>query len=200
MDARKRYNGIWMPIAITLIVFVLNFPALVLYLIVRPDEEYFDQWADASHGHGSHHHGLEVPVVKFTDDNGEVKLSLNLKINSDWKPNSDMNVEVAWDSERKDIELSARKAAPVEEGTQESIGSRSLRSGIKRRVFSIGSRAKGSLRKLSPRRVKKQVEEAIPEQEPTDKKKGKAKDKDKDKDKNKHRDKSEKDNSAELEI
>jgi hypothetical protein len=95
LDARRRYARWYVALFITLIVLVLNFPALILYLIVRPEDEEVGTFAARG--------GLEVPVVNFVDANGEVKLALNLQIYPNQNPKADMNISVGWDSERRDI-------------------------------------------------------------------------------------------------
>lgn len=101
IDAKRRYGTLYKAILISLAVFILNFPALIFYLVVRPEDE------SAIAGNSSLS-GVEVPVVKFVDEDGKVKLALNLEIASQVNPKSDMTVSVAWDSQRQDIEVSQR--------------------------------------------------------------------------------------------
>jgi len=102
VDAKKRYDKMYKAILISLVVFVLNFPALIFYLVVRPEDEA----AFVSQAHTS---GVEVPVVRFVDANGKLKLALNLEIANQVNDQSDMTVSVAWDSQRQDIEISHRQ-------------------------------------------------------------------------------------------
>lgn len=112
VDAKRRYQNILIAIGITVAVFILNFPALILYLIVRPEDEWHHHASAPEYsGREYLHGGVEVPVIKFVDRNGDIKLSLNLKVNSNWDPNSDMNVEVAWDSDREDITVEQTKVS-----------------------------------------------------------------------------------------
>lgn len=105
MDAKKRYHSVLKAVFISLVVFVLNFPALIFYLVVRPEDEMHSNVDGA---------GVEVPVVKFVDQDGNVKLALNLEIAPQTKPQSDMTVSVAWDSQRQDIELGRKKQKAIE--------------------------------------------------------------------------------------
>lgn len=105
MDAKKRYHSTLKALFISLVVFVLNFPALIFYLVVRPEDEHYSSAEGA---------GVEVPVVKFVDAEGNVKLALNLEIAPQTTPQSDMTVSVAWDSQRQDIELGRKKQKTLE--------------------------------------------------------------------------------------
>jgi hypothetical protein len=108
-DARKRYGNIFIALILTLGVFVLNFPALILYLVVRPEEELDYQGG-----------GVEVPVAKFIDENGEVKLSLNLHIHSQFTPNAEMDININTGSDRLVLgNLNAGNKSASKKRTQE---------------------------------------------------------------------------------
>ncbi len=99
MDARKRFNKKY-AILFFLLVLVLNFPMLIFYFIIRPEEqyEYYDQW-DLG--------GVNVPLVNFVGKEG-VEMVLELKLNPSKvtsKIASDMKIDVSWDSPKEDMKL-----------------------------------------------------------------------------------------------
>lgn len=103
-DAKKRFEGNLLPALLAFVVFVLNFPALMFYLIIRPEDEDDFMFVDPA----GHHHargGVDVPLVNFVGKQGEVELSLymkvskskpthdeDMKINIDFTPNSDYKI------------------------------------------------------------------------------------------------------------
>lgn len=102
VDAKKRYGKWWLALIISVCVFILNFPCLILYLIVRPEDEY----GETSSYHGAQSSGgLEIPVARFVDDKGEVKFSLNISMNPNLSSDADISVEVGWDADRKDLSV-----------------------------------------------------------------------------------------------
>lgn len=99
-DAKKRYrspkNAFWIAFA----VFILFFPALILYLAVRKPypEEYMDM-LDFNDG------GVNVPIVNFVGDKG-IQMSFELNIHPDHdfsKNNNDMKVDVQWKSQNPNM-------------------------------------------------------------------------------------------------
>lgn len=113
IDSYKRYKNILVAVGITLIVFVLNFPALILYLILRPEEDfYMSPTTNQAQG------GVEVPVIRFVDNEGNIKLALNLQVSSAWTPDADMTISVGFDSERKDIQVSEPRRIEAPERVQ----------------------------------------------------------------------------------
>lgn len=86
VDASRRYHNVLIAVFFTLLVFVFNFPILIFYLIIRPEDDY----AVVNDG------TVNVPVANFVGDDGEVVMSLNLKINGQPSSDSNMNVNVDW--------------------------------------------------------------------------------------------------------
>lgn len=99
VDAHRRFDNLFVAALISVVVLILNFPALIFYLVVRPEDEQ---------ARAENHTGVEVPVVKFVDAQGNVRLALNLEISGQQNPQSDMTVSVAWDSNRQDIDINRK--------------------------------------------------------------------------------------------
>lgn len=100
VDAYKRFNhSVPKAFALALVVFVLNFPALIFYLIIRPEDDFMHIDQHGVYG------GVQIPVVNFTGEDGNVVLSLNLSLNSALAKNSDMNVDVNWNTDRDDMQV-----------------------------------------------------------------------------------------------
>jgi hypothetical protein len=99
LDAHKRYQKLTIAVMMTLFVLPFNLPGLVLYLIIRPEEDWNTLEIVDS---GSHpvKGGVHVPLVHFVDEEGEVKLALNLSIAKGTNIDPDMNVNVTWDSQQ----------------------------------------------------------------------------------------------------
>lgn len=116
IDAMKRFRSLPISIILTLLTFVFNFPALVFYLIIRPEDPTLDGYASEG--------GVNVPLMNFVGNDGEVQFSLNLKVNPKYQPGADMDVNVNWKSERADVRpvestynLSASVSEPVSSGS-----------------------------------------------------------------------------------
>jgi len=77
VDARRRFDNNFYAAIFFLLVFIFNFPALIFYIIVRPEnvEEYINS-------NDSTLAGLNIPVANFVDQNGNLEFSLNIKLNS----------------------------------------------------------------------------------------------------------------------
>jgi hypothetical protein len=109
IDARKRYKKFTTAIAFFLIVMLFNFPALIFYLIIRPEREeeniVYIHDGDSSMG------GINVPVVNFVGQNG-LELSLQIKINNKEVISSlanKMNVNVDFTSDNGEFAQVAKK-------------------------------------------------------------------------------------------
>src|SRR5258706_1665730 len=103
MDSQKRYNNFIVSIVFFLLVLVFNFPALIFYLIIRPEKEedniMFLQGGDMGQG------GVNVPIVNFLGKDG-IELSLQLKIsNKSTVMNPNLKVNVDWESSDSNFEL-----------------------------------------------------------------------------------------------
>ncbi len=102
-DASKRYKNMLVAVLVTLFVFILNFPALIIYLVIRPEEEFLIKdemsYSDSAVG------GVDVPLVKFTGEDGEVKLSLNLQISPSLNKEADMTLDFGITTKREDLKI-----------------------------------------------------------------------------------------------
>jgi hypothetical protein len=93
MDAKKRYKTKNFGFFWAAAVFILNFPALVMYFIVRPENEenhviYFANEGSQPNG------GINVPLINFTGEDGVVQLSLSLSLNKNIGENVHFDVKV----------------------------------------------------------------------------------------------------------
>jgi len=98
-DARKRYAKKMMAISMAMLNFILQFPFLFVYLLVRPpDLEESEEWIEG---------GVNVPIINFTGNEGVV-MSLELRINpkavADAKT-PEMKIDVSFDSEDEKKQL-----------------------------------------------------------------------------------------------
>lgn len=71
-NARTRYKTVRMALLWAFLVLILNVPLLILYLILRPEEDWFT-------GNEAHGYEQNIPVVEVQDANG-VKVFLELKL------------------------------------------------------------------------------------------------------------------------
>ncbi len=69
-DARKRFDNIFLPLGFFLAVLILNFPVLILYIIVRPEHSEFSEAST----------NLSIPVVDFVKEDGSVEFSLKVNL------------------------------------------------------------------------------------------------------------------------
>lgn len=144
IDSYKRYKNILIAVGITLVVFVLNFPALILYLILRPEEDYY-MMPTTNQAQG----GVEVPVIRFVDNEGNIKLALNLQVSSAWTPDADMTISVGFDSDRKDIQVSEPHVVIPERAQSVREDVRNTPS-FRDKVSAFTQRARGAV-KTSPK-------------------------------------------------
>ncbi len=105
VDAYRRFNNKTIAFTFFLLTFLLNFPILIFYFIVRPEFKYedFEEWETG---------GVNVPIVNFKGKDGKVDMVLELKINPIHlvKEQSDMKIDVSWQSSKsKELELSSQK-------------------------------------------------------------------------------------------
>lgn len=101
VDARKRYKKTSIGIVFFFVVFIFNFPALIFYLVTRPEDENDFLFFPSDN---LSNRGVNVPVVNFVGQDGKVNFSLELKINNPEVAHSaDMSVDVNWKSENKDF-------------------------------------------------------------------------------------------------
>lgn len=92
-DANKRYKHRKWGLFWFIVVLILNFPALVLYFIVRPENEenhviYLGNEGSNTLG------GINVPLINFTGEDGVVQLSLSLSLNKNIGENVQFDLKV----------------------------------------------------------------------------------------------------------
>jgi hypothetical protein len=98
-DAKKRYEKMWVAAGIAFLNFILQFPFLFVYLLVRPagsDED--EAWIEG---------GVNVPIINFTGKDGVV-MSLELRINPKTMADAktpEMKIDVNFDSEDEHKQL-----------------------------------------------------------------------------------------------
>ncbi len=99
IDAYRRYENPFIAGAFFLLVLPLNFPALVFYLIIRPETE---EEIIAHFGHmdtSPIEGGVNVPLVNFVGRKG-VEMGITLKISNNMLQSTanNMNINVDWKS------------------------------------------------------------------------------------------------------
>ena len=101
VDAYRRFNNKTVAFTFFLLTFLLNFPILIFYFIVRPEFKYedFEEWETG---------GVNVPIVNFRGKDGSVSMVLELKINpiKIASEQSDMKIDVSWESNKEQFALS----------------------------------------------------------------------------------------------
>lgn len=137
VDASRRYHNVFMALIMTLMVFVFNFPVLIFYLIVRPEDDY------AVVNDGS----VNVPVANFIGDDGAVVMSLNLKINGQPSSSSDMNVNVDWKANGSD-EVQSMSHKVTFGGADKPAESNEKVSMLKSRLESFRAKAENSIKQV----------------------------------------------------
>lgn len=180
-DARKRYKKFFLPILFFIIVLIFNFPALVFYLIVRPeiDEEnvfYLHGGSEEISG------GVNVPIVNFIGEDGNVEMTINLKFAKPTQKISDMRINVGWESEKAEfIEGQKEEGRRIKEldenekseNEKEDKADSTKRQPLKNIKASLSLKAKGLASKTKglaskfklPKRSSKKMEEKVEETE-----------------------------------
>lgn len=152
LDAKKRYKSKVWAFFWSIAVFLLNFPALVLYFIVRPENEenhiiYFANEGSQPNG------GINVPLINFTGQDGLVQLSLSLNLNKNIGENVQFDVKVN-DSENYKVQ---EKAVNVEVEKEPVEATASKESPVTRKVTvsSLKSSASSIKKKVKSKLAKK---------------------------------------------
>jgi len=98
LDSLKRFKNFFISIIFFFLVLIINIPALVFYLIIRPEKD--DENVLYLHNESLGEGGVNVPIVNFIGKDGNVALSFQLKLNNMPNINEDrnMNVTVDWNS------------------------------------------------------------------------------------------------------
>lgn len=161
-DATKRYKNMMIAIVVTIFVFVLNFPALIVYLVIRPEED-FSLDTELAYTDQGVSGGVDVPLIKFTGENGEVKLALNLQISSSLNKDADMTLDFGVTTNREDLKISEKPvkvenkveklSERKEKASKESFISRT-RKGVESRVNAAAAAAKKASAKVTDRAKK----------------------------------------------
>ncbi len=92
-DANKRYKNRRWGLFWFIAVLIINFPALVLYFIVRPENEENHVIYLANEGSNTPG-GINVPLINFTGEDGIVQLSLSLSLNKNIGENVQFDLKV----------------------------------------------------------------------------------------------------------
>lgn len=103
VDSWRRYGSKKLAIMLGFLTFFLNFPMVIFYFIIRPEDK-LESYEDWDMG------GVNVPVVNFVGKEG-VEMALELKIHpSKLSPEQtgDMKIDVSWDSADEKMKLSAK--------------------------------------------------------------------------------------------
>lgn len=121
LDAKKRYESIWISLMWGVLVLILNFPILILYLMLRPEDEWWKLHHEEEIDDISPSGGVNVPLVNFVGENGQVALSFEVKINPQSTQNSDMSIEVGWnDKDNKNDFKLEEKVTTLEKNEDDS--------------------------------------------------------------------------------
>ncbi len=176
VDAKKRYKSMAWAFFFFFAVLILNFPALVLYLIIRPENEENHVIYLANETSSSITGGVNVPLINFTGEDGLVKLSLSLSMSKgvnedvqfDIKVNDTEKFEIAEapTKETLDVAVNVESATVVEKVDKPNKKSRLSLEKFRQRTSSLGStlRSKLTLPKRKPKIKEIEVEKV---EEPT---------------------------------
>jgi len=106
IDAKKRYKKTGLALILFFVVFIFNFPALIFYLITRPENE--DDFVIIP-ADNLNNRGVNIPIVNFIGKDGKVNFSFELKINNQEfasqvsDMSSDMSIDLNWKSENPEF-------------------------------------------------------------------------------------------------
>jgi hypothetical protein len=148
IDARKRYEHLLTAVIFALFIVPFNLPGLILYLVVRPD----DEWPGLEDEVDSF---AQVPIVRLMDDQEEILLKLQIELKRP-KNGGEVTInatEITEESEKSipstDVASSNEQIEPVAETrlikNKFQAGMMGLRNGVDRAGQRIGS----SIRSLS---------------------------------------------------
>lgn len=179
VDALKRFDNVFIATILFIVVLILNFPALIFYLVIRPDQDE-DNILVLRDGYGnSTEGGVNVPLVNFIGEDG-VAISFQLKINKAAMASqalANMKIDVGFDDNNTNsfkVEEKTEKILDTSDKTTEIIDSQykgnirlnesvSKIKGVgKRAVNKIKSKLKFPSRKVSEIEiVENKVEESV---------------------------------------
>lgn len=114
-DAMRRYDHNSAAVLWFALIFVLNFPALLFYFIVRPEEPW-----EASRVHAG---GVNVPLVNFVGGENEFVFGLELKINGSELTEQvrDMKLTIDWDSVDQAKQISSESLVAEADVAQQKL-------------------------------------------------------------------------------
>jgi len=119
-DAKKRYKTMHLALIFFLLALILNFPALIFYLIVRPEAEDEHVFYMHSDEEASNLGGVNVPIVNFIGEDG-FKISLQLKVaNPKAEKDSNLDINLDWKSNDENMKVEEKKV-PAEIKVEESV-------------------------------------------------------------------------------
>lgn len=151
IDAKKRYGKLWVAIGLFFLVLILNLPALVFYLIIRPDNEEDNVLYLHSEDGASNSGGVNVPIVNFTGQDGFV-ISLQLKVantnaQADLSGNN-MNINVEFNSQNESMKVVQTPKAVEVTTNQDSIKQTIVLPRVKAHGIRLANRFKVASSKL----------------------------------------------------
>lgn len=150
IDAKKRYKNVRLGIVFFLVVLIFNFPALVFYLLVRPEDEGEFIVLPADHLHNK---GVNIPVVNFIGKDGKVNLSFELRLSNEAiSGTQDMAINIDWKSDKKEFEKINNIEIKKEEVNNASTEKKPLINfnNQKRRAVNTLSYAKNKFKSFRP--------------------------------------------------
>ncbi len=119
-DAKKRFKTMQLALIFFLLVLFLNFPALIFYLIVRPEAEDEHVFYMHSDEETSSLGGVNVPIVNFIGEDG-FKISLQLKVaNPRAEKDSNLDINLDWKSNDENMKVT-EKPQPAAVKVEETV-------------------------------------------------------------------------------
>lgn len=126
LDAKKRYKRQLPALILFAAVFIFNFPALVFYLVTRPENE--DDFVILP-ADNLDNRGVNIPIVNFVGADGKINLSFELKINnSQVLNNSDMAINVDWKSQNQELKIEEPKLISSSENAEKKDSEQTVKT------------------------------------------------------------------------
>lgn len=131
-DAHRRFGKQYLTLIWFVSVLFLSFPALMFYLIIRPDDSETTPSG-----------GLQIPVANFVGKNNEVVMSFQLVVKGRELADQvrDMRIDIDWESADPDKKLTAESAANQAAEIEREANALPL-EGLKRVYRSVRSKLK----------------------------------------------------------
>ncbi|MEO6728460.1 MAG: hypothetical protein ABIM99_00910 [Candidatus Dojkabacteria bacterium] len=170
-DAMKRFKAMHLAIIFFMLCLVLNFPALIFYLIIRPESEEEHVFYMHSDEEASNLGGVNVPIVNFIGEDG-FKISLQLKVanpKADKDSNLDINLDWKSNDESMKVQEAPKKEIKVEETVVVKENKQENKPGFTAKIKNAQTSASNSLKgarskvSLSMKRFSKKNQEVKPE-------------------------------------